>query len=240
MKQHLSVFMLLARSTIYPIAGLLLLTAAAEAGLFWAVLGSGAAAELPALLDKSRGLWVFGACFLLTTLLLSLTGCEFSAKTGCTLRRLSVSERQVFLWQWGYNTAVYFLLWAVQLLLALGLCALYLRRADPALVNSQTVFLAFYRSPFLHSLLPLEDTGLWVRNAALCLGLGASAAFFPFRQRQGRRDVTLILLTAAALRFFPCALGSFGNVMWMAILAAACALFCVYRVFQKEGEPYAD
>ena len=53
--------------------------------------------------------------------------------------------------------------WAAQVLFVLLLCRVYLAKADPACVNAQTVFLAFYRQKFLHSLLPLAETSRWVR-----------------------------------------------------------------------------
>lgn len=240
MKQHLSVLMLLARSTICRIAVLFVLSALVQGGLFYAALRADPSAGLLLPLESSRVSWVFGVCFLLVTALLCFTGCEFGSRQGYTLRRLSLPENRVFLWQWGYSAAVYFLLWAAQLFTALGLCALYLRLADPAQVNGQTVFLAFYRSGFLHALFPLEDAVLWVRNLVLCLSLGAAAAHFPFRQRRGKRGFEIILLAAAASVFFPAALGSFGQAAVLILLAVSCTASCVYLVFRKEENPYAD
>ena len=73
----------------------------------------------------------FLVCFLLASALLSITGCEMGARCGYTLRRLSVSERTIFAWQWGYNSACFLLLWLVELLTAFGLCTLYTMKAGP-------------------------------------------------------------------------------------------------------------
>lgn len=230
MKQHLSVLMLTARSTIYKFLLLLGLTAAAELCQFWLTLraaletfaAGGGMASPETVLYHSRVSWTFAVCFVLTAALLGLTGCEFGSRQGYTLRRLSVSEKSVFLWQSGYNAACFFLLWAFQTLLALGLCALYMALADPGQTSGQTVFLAFYRSEFLHSLLPLAGGGRWARNALLVLGMGASSAYFPYSQRRGKFAAWLPLLTALAAVCFSAGLAAPGNeLLVMAASAAA-------------------
>ena len=184
MRQHLSVLTLLTRSTIYPIAVLLAVMAAVEAVLFSLAMGANGTLSLTGMIRSSRIVWVFGAAFLLLTVLLCRTGCEFGSRQGYTLRRLSISERAVFAWQWGYNTACYLLLWWWQALIAFALCLWYASQAGPELVGSQTIFLAFYRSELLHSLIPLEEVSRWVRNGVMALGLGACAALEPFLQRR--------------------------------------------------------
>lgn len=46
------------------------------------------------------------------------------------------------------------------------------------------MFLAFYRSKFLHCLLPLAETGKWVRNILCILALGMGAAQEREKKRQ--------------------------------------------------------
>jgi len=104
MRAHLSVLMLIARSTIYKILALLLLMAGAEWFQFrwalnFALAGTDAGLGMKALEDviaSSRVAWAFAVCFLIISVLLSMTGCEFGSRPGYTLRRLSVSERSVF------------------------------------------------------------------------------------------------------------------------------------------------
>lgn len=225
MKKHLSVFMLMARSSIYKILGLLALMAAVEGALFCFVLSRGdvgGAYSLELMIQQSHILWVFGAGFLLMTLLLALTGCEGKSKCGYTLKRLSVSERWVFFWQSVYNVLCYLLLWAVQILIAVALCRLYEGLAAPEYVSGQTVFLAFYRSDFLHSLLPFEDAVFWVRNAAFALSLGVCAARFPLAQRAGKRFTEVIVLVCGVFWLFSREIGAFGSC----VLATCFSLFC--------------
>lgn len=168
MKRHLSIWMLMARSTICKVLGLLLALAAADGVLFALTLRQDTSIlGLEQVLAESHLSIVFGVCMVLLMAVLCLNGCEFSAKQGYTLRRLRVSQREIFPWQAAHNAVCCFWLLAVQTLIVLALCRVYAAQ-DPDMVNSQTVFLAFYRVPFLHSLLPLADGWRYVRNAVLC------------------------------------------------------------------------
>lgn len=245
MKKHLSVLMLMARSTIYKILALLVLMAAGESALFCFALsdlagrGEDDAFSLELVLGQSRIAWVFGACFLLLTALLVMTGCEGKSKCGYTLRRLSVSERWVFLWQSVYNILCYLLLWAVQILTAVALCRLYEAKAAPQFVSGQTVFLAFYRSNFLHSLLPLEDVRVWVCNGLLAAGLGICAARYPMAQRRGGHFTELFLLACAAVILFSRGIGAESISLVLAILAASHTVVALVFALRKEGK-YED
>lgn len=237
MKKHLSVFMLMARSSIYKIFGLFALTAAVEGVLFWLTLRRDFAYGsfgLELVVEDSHISWVFGAGFLLMTLLLSLTGCEGKSRCGYTLRRLSVSERWVFVWQCVYNVLCYLLLWAVQILTAIALCRLYEAKAAPEYVSGQTVFLAFYRSDFLHSLLPFEETVFWVRNAVFAVTLGICAARFPMAQRKGKRFTELIVLACGVLGLFSREIGAFGSCSFSIVFALFCAGIAIGRALGVE------
>ena len=113
MKQHGSVFLLMVRSTFYKVLLLLGAATLAETAVFVAFCLRGPTAKgfgPELLLRQGRIAWIFGAVMVLMTLLLIRTGTEKGAKTGYTLRRLSVSERWVFFWQSAYNTLCYLLL----------------------------------------------------------------------------------------------------------------------------------
>lgn len=237
MKKHLSVLMLMARSTINKLLGLLALMAAVEGALFWLTLRRSCADgsfSLKLVIGDSHISWAFGAAFLLMTLLLSLTGCEGKSRCGYTLRRLSVSERWVFVWQSVYNVLCYLLLWAVQILTVIALCRLYEVKAAPEYVSGQTVFLAFYRSGFLHALLPFEETVFWVRNAVFAVTLGICAARFPMAQRRGKRFTELIVLACGVLGLFSWEIGAFGNCFFAIVFALFCAGIAICRALGVE------
>lgn len=223
MKKHLSVFLLAARAGVYRLILVLVLTAAAEGAFFRIGLHS-SALELAV---RAGGMAiVFCAAFLLLTLLLCGSGCAFSSQPGYTLRRLSVSERSVFLSQAAFHAAAYLILWCAQVLLALLLCRGYVA-ANPEHSSSQSIFLAFYRNAFLHSLLPLEETGRWVSNTVLALGLGLCTAAIPFWQRRRQKKLVPILMILLAALFFRSPLGTLsGN----ALLPICTVLLCWYTV----------
>ena len=75
MKQHLSVLMLITRSSIYKVIFVLAAMTAMQVGLFDYALQSGET-YLEIIVNKSGIAWVFAAAFLLITYVLSRTGCK--------------------------------------------------------------------------------------------------------------------------------------------------------------------
>jgi len=236
MKAHLSVFYLMARGTLHKVLLLLTLMAAAEGAAF-SLLADGALG-LEANIARCRPDLFFGAAFVLMTVLLWRNGCERGGRLAYTLYRLRVSRRAVFFWQAGYNAFCLLLLWAAQVLTVLGLCRLYPARAGAELISGQTVFLAFYRQPFLHSLLPLEELRRWLRNGFMILAYGLSAAAFPAALRRGKKfSLTAMATAAALLPGFTAKLGSVaGDRGWM----LACAVLSAAAMATAWGEAEED
>lgn len=234
MKKHISVLMLMARSTIYQILGLLAVMAAAEGGLFWLVLNRGptdSGFSLELVIQNSRIIWVFGVCFLLLTVLLSWACRQVSGSY--TALRLSVSGRQVFFWQSVYNVLCYLLFWAAQILAVIVLCRLYTARAPAEYVSGQTVFLAFYRSKFLHSLLPFEDVLFWVRNGVMALALGVCAARRPGQADRGVWAQTILVTVVA--NFFHREIGAAGGGLATVLITAAFLFYYIFFYEKEEG-----
>lgn len=249
MKRHLSIWMLMARSTIYKVLGLFLGLIAVDGVLFARTLQQEEqrlnpvtsilpenliAPSLERVMESSYFSLAFGVCLLALTAVLCLTGCEFSVKQGYTLRRLCVSQREIFVWQMIHNAVCYFLLWAVQAGVAFAVCRVYTARY-PDWVNGQTVFLAFYRDSFLHSLLPLADVWRWVRNAVLCVTLGMCSAAFPVLQRRGRRSGGAVILAVTTAVYFgqPVASGDFATI-GAALLVTVFVMMRVLEVSKDE------
>lgn len=247
MRKHLSVLMLIARSTIYKILVLFLVTVCAEWFLFRFSLNSALVAadaglgmtSLESIVSSSRIPWAFAICFVIMTVLLCMIGCEYESKQGYTLRRLSVSEPSVFVWQSVYNTFCFFMLWAVQTLIAYCLCKLYLAKVDPALTSVQTIFLAFYRNNFLHSLLPLSEVSRWIRNILLVMCLGLAAAHFPYQQRRGKVGVTIIAMTALSLVFFSRSIANLGDDILIILLSIANITAVLKNVLGRDSDEEA-
>jgi hypothetical protein len=222
MKKHLSILGLFARQSLLPVLGILLLMCGMQAISFHFSLRDALVAyqadvgggfpQLEVLLPHAAVYAYFALGFILITALLCLNGCQFRTKSGYTWRRLSVSEHTVFLWQWLYNMLIYLLLWLVQTVFTFALCRYYLTAAPEAVLGTQTLFLAFWRSEYLHALLPLADVTLWVRNGLLLISLGLAAAIFPYKQRRGRYSGSAIALIPYTLITFERGIGEWSHV----------------------------
>lgn len=235
MKKYLSVFMLFARSSIFKVMLLIVVMAVIEAGVFYlrtldVYLG------LEAAFENSFTKWIFAAAFIGITVILCSTGSEFGSKTGYTINRLSIKETSVFYWQWIYNTLVYFILWAAQIAVSLALCEIYKAMVDPLRITEQTVFLAYYRSDFLHSLLPLGDSVRWIRNIFMLLGLGAASAFFPYQNRRGKLGMEIIVMSALSMIFFSEGLGGYTNEVLMCFVSAFVIISVRWKMWIRWNE----
>ena len=110
---------------------------------------------------------------------------------GCTLRRLRVSEGAALAWKGLFGAACFLLLWVVQTAVCLGMGLWYAAAVGPAYRSAQTVLLAFYRVPFLHSLLPLAETAGYLRNLLFAAAMGLETGLCSWRMRRGSRALSL-------------------------------------------------
>ena len=80
------------------------------------------------------------------------------------------------------------------------------------------------RNGFLHALVPLADTAVWLRNAAMVLFLGLVSAWIPKRQREGKKRAGLIL-TVLAIIWLPMVFQVEGRdgVIAVMLFCGACA-----------------
>lgn len=240
MKKHLSVFNLMAASSIYKITGLFAVMGIIEFFLFRMVMLAGPDPEtgtyhIEYVFENSRIFWIFSAALLLFTILLCLTGYETSSKQGYTLMRLSISEKQVFGLQALYNTLCYFLFWSMQLLIVFLLGFYFIKNASEEYVTNQTMFLAFYRNDFLHALLPYEDILVWAKNIVTFLSLGICSAGFTYAQRKGKRAFELLILLGSTILFFVAPLGEMERSLFSIGIACFCVSAAFFRIGKKEG-----
>lgn len=94
-----------------------------------------------------------------------------NSRYGYTLRRLRVSERCVFLWSCVCNALCFAVLWCVQIMAAVG-AAFWNAKSAVYSAGPQGVFVDFYRSGFLHGLLPLADGYVWGAQRTVRAGAG--------------------------------------------------------------------
>ena len=232
MKQHTSVFMLMARSTIYRVLGLLIVMAAAEAGLFWLRIQQGVvdgSFHLEGVIALSKLTWACAAGFQLVTALL-FWGC-YTVSHSYTAARLSVSNKTVFLWQCIYNAACYLLFWAVAAASVLGMCAIHGALCDR---GPQSVFLAFHSNRTLHALIPFEEYSFLIRNLLYLLVMSLVTAQYPMIQRQGSKNYFYLMTAAIVCLRFPGRTGNFGNNLVDIVLSAIILLAVGWWVYGKE------
>ena len=245
MKKHLSVFGLFARSSFFKVFLILLAMCVVEIAFFrfelrdaleaYEIVGSGMPSLERMFMRAATNVYFRIALFLIS-FVICLPGCNFKSNTGYTLRRLSISEGAVFFHQAAYNALIYIMLIAVQLVTVFGLSQYYLSVAPEECISNQTVFLAFYRNDFLHSLLPLEDVGLWIRNGLLVITFGLATAEYPYRQRRHKFSPTALALVVYTICRFDQSIGQLGHVVTTAIIAVMLAVATVYTLTRTDEE----
>lgn len=193
MKKYLSTCMLIVRSSIYPVLGVLLGTVSANTVLFF--LRDWWQADLYQALNWS--LWSILPGFLLLTVFLARALCRGKGQLSYTMRRLRISDKTVFWLQAGYNAVCFALYFMAQALCYVILGALY-GSAHPE-AGHQTLFVTAYQHELFHAVFPLENTLGWVCNGILLAGLGICTAAYPFRQRRGRRSICTYLMAGVVV-----------------------------------------
>lgn len=212
-KKYVSVWELFAGSTIYKIAVLLAVMGAVQIFLFQKAMMAYIPMDtydldflaiehysLEYMTDKSHSAVVLAVAFVLLTVVLCRNGCNIGSKSSYTLKRLQVTEKMIFLMQCIYNSLCYVLLLGVQVAVLLIQSGMYTAHAK--YVTNQTVFLAFYRNDFMHSVLPLDGGMRWLVNLLFIIGCGVAAAVFTYRQRYGKVAWVLWIVPAEILISF--------------------------------------
>ena len=207
MKKYLSVFSLVARESIFRIAFLWIFSAIAQAySFFYALIYK----DVQRSLNFSRAFTdsdisvdaIFTITILLTALLLIKTGTEFRTKSGYTLRRLRIDERNVFLIQSVYSTIMLFLLILFEVVLAFVLLKVGFTRFEEGRITNQTMYLSFYESDFLKNVFCGRDILRIVRNILCVAALGISLSAFTFMLRRREKFIPAILFLAAFASIF--------------------------------------
>ena len=158
MKRYQSVFEMITRSSIYKVLLVVGGMLVAEAILFWNALMYLGGACLEEHIDQSYYSIVFKIAYVLITIAIVFPGMNIGSTQTYTLQRLRIKERWIYGLQIIYNLLAYMILWGAQLAMLLVSAVLYQKYLpEGALWTNQTLFIAFYRNDFMHSILPLED-----------------------------------------------------------------------------------
>lgn len=192
MKKHSSVFQLMVRCSFYRVLIILTVMVTLQTGLFWLALNSGSSAEgfgLEYVFDKSHISVVFiGAMIAMNILLRAATEYDTEGKN-YTMMRLSVTRKEVYYWHFVSNMLYYLLFFSVQLFTVIMLGMMYLKFAPAEYVTGQTLFLAFFRNDFCHSLLPLGDFPYLIRNLVIVISAAMWSAYYPKEVEEEKKKV---------------------------------------------------
>lgn len=218
MKRYLSVFEMIIRCSIYKVLGILGIMIALEAGLLAFTWNQPIATFQPNLEEWIERSWIcipFLFAYWGVTKVLSSSGTNVGSMQAYTLQRLRISEKRVNLLQCIYNIFCYILLWMTQVLIFFVTSDVYMKYKTGAILTNQTIFLAFYRNTFMHSILPMEDIFGWFTLAFFIVLGGILTTLFSHKQRYGKTDWALIVFVALIAIFFQRKLGTEPILMLM-------------------------
>ena len=239
MKKRSSIWMLCAGSTVNRLLALLVLMAAGSAGLFWLARPQ-ESSNWPGLemaFRQSHISWLFLLIFLLWTAVLLMPE---HTKAMYTLNRLQVTPRQILVIQSCYNALSYVVLWGAQVLLLIALFRWAGSTMPRELYGPQSILLAFYRDDTLHSLMPLADWPRYLRNLAVLIGCGTSAAVVSRGLRRTNLYLVPLLVLAGGLAiWFPAEIGAWNNdvMLSFAVLMTAGIMVAVAAPDLGKEEP---
>ena len=216
MKRYLSVFEMIARSSIYKVLSIILGMAAIQTVAFYLEISGGWFRSMESYINKSNFDIGFKIAYMLVTIVIVLPGMNHGSMQSYTLQRLRIKESGVFWMQALYNFFAYVLLWGAQLVTLFVSAVFYYREfADDGLWNNQTLFLAFYKNEFMHTILPLEDVMGWCILVSIGMTSALLAAEFTRRQRCGKFGWELGLVVVAVLRCIPRGMQDDPVVLWV-------------------------
>mgnify|MGYP007099011071 CR=1 FL=1 len=200
MKKLASVFALYCRHSVLLLLLVFLALAAADLAGFYLLGGS----AMPSFSGDSFGQFVLIAFFAAFWLCVAALLAPYNtrARYGYTLQRLQISERTAFFLHIACNALCIFCLYAFQIVLLWLLSRLYQSGAGYA-EGVQGVYVDFYRSAYLHSLLPLGEWLIWLRNLVYVLTAGILTAYMPLgmRCRAKSSAAAILLCNTFTLRF---------------------------------------
>ena len=245
MRKYISVLALDVRCTIYKILGVIILMSGAQLGNFYRVLQRNLArwnqynynmdpSEYNMLIltfeqaiEEGYIQFFFGAMVVFVCAIL-IWGCSEHGKVRSRflLWRLRIERRQVYVVWSIYRTFIIALVIAWQLLLVVIMNEMY----QSIIANEmapQSLFLAFYRNLFLHSLLPLSDVFgmVWLSIFVVLCGMGT--AYIGYRDITEHQSACSAVLGVMAYATLFVTVGILSEVRWLAVLTVIVAFITI-------------
>jgi hypothetical protein len=171
---------------------------------------------------------------------------SLSSHSEYTLRRLSVSNRSVYVWQMVTAIGFLLLLWGLQIALILGFTMAYAKVAPVGAYTNQTLLLACYRNKFLNGLLPLGEATGFLRNILELLAMGCGVAGVSLYSRKGKglangRSFGLLFSLVFGIRSFQRQVGNLWmDLVVMGVMFVVILLVVYYDLLTKGVDEYEE
>lgn len=242
MKQVFSMLTITVRSSFYKICLILTGMSMLQFGLFYYTykkhdysemadtwgIPYGIPWTLESLIEESKAEVVFLAAFVLICITLAWAeGERKGVKSYYLYERLSVSKTQRFAAWAVYNFACMILLVFVQVLAVLVMGCIFNYLVPAEYESVQMYFMAFYKSEFLHSLIPMAEVWKWVRRVLLYTACSMEIAGYACLKR---KPWGMLLLMAMFVFGFSQEIGSYGMEFLMICVSVICIVLNVYAV----------
>jgi|GEM_PF-5980350 len=184
MKKDLSVLILLVRNSFWRVLLAILMMFLIDGLMFYMdieLLHS----SLEELLKNRPFIMGFMIALLWITNILTLFGSGKVNKEYYTLKRLRLSESQIWCWQALYHTLCYLLLFIAEITLLLFLGRNYVTTSTVEVFGSASLLRIFSTNHYLYNLIPYHNLLRWFRNLIIVVGLGITSATEPIAKRRG-------------------------------------------------------
>jgi len=248
MKKHLSVLGLCLSLSLYKVLALAAAMAAAEALLFWLALPKGTDAAAAGAFDNVISSSHIAVVFVIS-LLLCLWICFGRVKNGSslsnysyTLQRLKISERSAFLWHCVSNTAVIAIFYMAQIA-ALALLARWFMLSTGGAGGPQGIYLSLCRSTFLHKLVPMQQSALWLYNASCILLMACVVAYAQLTQKSRFGGLAVFAVLVLSYQFMRADVSNSNDSLIYFMAAADLAITIVITAYgcikAHSGRPQA-
>ncbi len=187
---------------------------------------------LDGVIGTSRAPVVCAVGFTAIVAVMCLTGCGYGVKTDYTVRRLRVREKTACMLWAGYHAALLLFFWAVLALTLYGVMLVHCQGEVPdwggVPFGPQTMMLLCYTDTFLHHLVPLQDAAMWGLSVSSVLAVAFTTVLFSYRQRHGSFSPLVLLALGGTIGSFFGGLGDNTNFLLMLLLlGVAGAAFCI-------------
>ena len=240
MKKFVSVFGLFAKMSFYKIILIFVILSVLQLSLYGIRLNSLLTEDInniPMLEETFNFIYPlsFLACLCIVCKVL-ISSSNHSEKTAYTVRRLQIGEKAFFYIQTVYNFLMLFALFAVQAILLFAMCKYYVSQAPSEIISEQSLFLAFYRVDFLHSVLPLDETFMVSGNLSIIIGLSFACALFSYKSRHGKFSYSILVLLAVVCLSFTRSMGYVSSDVTFHVDTLLVVLKGLYTVHIKEEE----